>query len=414
MDREIAPRVRNRRLLTRLGIALAVIVAGLLILGAGMRWLRPSLRRSDVQTARVTRGSIDATIQATGTVIPQVETVISSPVEARVLRIDHHAGDRLHAGDAIVTLDTSATRLDLARLDAGVAQKESELAQVRLSVESEVATSLAQIRQKELDARILDLRAEQNIRMHAEGLVAAQDELAATTAKQKSAIELEQLHEAAVRARRAGSARIEAADLQLRTARNERDESRRQLALAMMRSDSDGILSWVVNDIGAMVRRGDVLARVADLSSYRVMATIADAHVAKLWPGMPIRVRVDDETSLAGTISSIDPRIENGVARFYVALETPGNARLRNNLRVDVLAITGRHANTLRVARGTLGDAERGDLFVIRNGIARRTPVRFGLTGDDAVEIVSGVSEGDEVIVSNMNDYTGANELRIH
>ena len=97
------------------------------------------MRRSDLQIARVERGSVDATIQATGTVVPEVETVISSPVEARALRIQHRAGDQLHAGDAILTLDTSATKLDLDKLNDAVAQKESALAQARLKAEEEIA-----------------------------------------------------------------------------------------------------------------------------------------------------------------------------------------------------------------------------------------------------------------------------------
>src|SRR5205823_13179413 len=107
MDREIAQSVRTKRLARRV-IAAAVGVAALVFcVAATVSWLRPSVRRLDVQIARVERGSVDATLQATGTVVPEIETVISSPVEARALKIQHRAGDQLRAGDAILTLDTS-------------------------------------------------------------------------------------------------------------------------------------------------------------------------------------------------------------------------------------------------------------------------------------------------------------------
>src|SRR2546430_3030370 len=129
------------------------------------------------------------------TLFPYTTLFRSSPVEARALRIQHHAGDQLHAGDAILTLDTSATKLDLDKLNDAVAQKESALAQARLKAEEEIATSGAALEQKQLDSDILTLKAAQNTRMHAEGLVSAQDELVAVTAKKKSDIEIAQLRD---------------------------------------------------------------------------------------------------------------------------------------------------------------------------------------------------------------------------
>src|SRR5882724_1884589 len=202
MDREISQTVRTKRAARRIIVAVIAVAALIFCAAATVSWLRPSVRRSDVQIARVERGTVDATLQATGTVVPEIETVISSPVEARTLRIQHRAGARLRAGDAILTLDTSATKLDLDKLNDAVAQKESALAQARLKAEEDVASAGAALEQKQLDADILKLKAEQNTRMHAEGLVSAQDELVAVTAKKKNDIEIAQLRNALGRVHR--------------------------------------------------------------------------------------------------------------------------------------------------------------------------------------------------------------------
>ena len=194
----------------------------------------------------------------------------------------------------------------------------------------------------------------------------------------------------------------------------------------MARSDRDGVLTWVVAETGATLRRGDVLARVADLSSFRVVATISDVHASRLAAGMPARVKLDDATTVGGTISSIDPRIENGTVRFWVDLDAASHPKLRNNLRVDVYAVTGARGNVLQVRRGSLGDADRDGVFVVRGDTAVRVPVRFGLGGEENVEIVEGLREGDEVIqpidglregdevvISNMSEYQGIRELRM-
>ena len=183
----------------------------------------------------------------------------------------------------------------------------------------------------------------------------------------------------------------------------------------MARADRDGVLTWVPSDVGALIHRGDVLARLADLSSFRVSATIADVHAARLAAGMPVRVRVDDNTELDGTITSVEPRIDNGVARFFVALDAAGrsDAKLRNNLRVDVYAVVGRHSGVLRVHRGALLDGEHDSVFVVHADRAVRVAVRFGLIGEENVEILSGLAQGDEVVVSNVSDYSGVRELRL-
>jgi HlyD family secretion protein len=334
-------------------------------------------------------------------------------VEARVLRIDHRAGDRLRAGEEILTLDTSASKLDVQRLEDAVTQKDSQLAQLRLRVEESTANAAAALAQQKLDADILRYKAEQTATLAKSGLASGQDKLAAETAVKKADIQLRQLEDALQRARRSGAAQIAAAETDLRTARGEREESRRQLDLAMTRSDRDGVLTWVVPEVGATLRRGDVVARVADLSSFRVVATISDVHASQLAAGMRARVKIDEASSVDGTISSVDPRIENGAVRFWVDLDQAAHPKLRNNLRVDVYAVTGQRSGVLQLRRGSLGDADRDGVFVIRGDKAVRIPVRFGLIGEDNVEIVDGLGEGDEVMISNMADYGGVKELRL-
>lgn len=413
MDREIEQTVRTKRTARRVVVAVLAAAALVFCVAATVSWLRPSVRRADLQIARVERGTVDATLQATGTVVPEIETVISSPVEARTLRIQHRAGDRLHAGDAILTLDTSATKLDLDKLNDAVAQKESALAQARLKAEEDIASTGAALEQKQLDADILKLKAEQNTRMHAEGLVSAQDELVAVTAKKKNDIEIAQLRDALARVHRATQAQIGAVELDLRTAQKERDQSERQLNLAMARSDQDGILTWVLPEVGATVRKGDVLARVADLSAYRVVATVPDVHASKLTAGMRAHVKLDDATTIDGTISSIDPRMENGVAKFYVTLDERAHPQLRNNLRVDVFPILGSRGNVLRLRRGALGQSEREEVYIVRGSRIVRTSVHWGLTGEEVIQPIDGLREGDDVVISNMNDYQGIGELRM-
>ena len=413
MDRDIAPEELRRRTVKRVAVVAIAIAAVAFTFAATVEWLRPSVKRRDLQIARVERGPVEATLQASGTVVPLVEQVVSSPVEARVLRIGRRAGDPVRKGDELLSLDTSASRLEADRLGEQFAQKESTGTSLRLQLDETLANLRAQIEQKKLDAEILHYTAEQKKRLREAGLIAEQDALAAAAAAKKSDIELRQLGEALRRSERSRDVQLAASAKELGLSRREWEESRRQLALAMMRADGDGVLTWIIPEVGATVRRGDVLARIADLSSYRVIATISDIHAAKLSRGMPARVRLDDATLVGGTIESVDPRIENGVVRFFVTLDEPAHARLRNNLRTDVYVVTARRGDAQRVRRGALGQSNVEEVFVVRGERAVRTTVRYGLAGQDEIEIASGAGIGDQVVISNMNDYTGIKELKL-
>lgn len=413
MDREISPDVR-RRVIAKRAITAAVALAAIVFsFAATVSWLRPSIRRRDIQTAVVERGPVDATLQASGTIIPAVEQVVSAPLDSRVLRIVRRAGDRVRAGDPIVELDTTSARLALERVSEQLAQKDNEQAQLRLRLDDSVALLRAQIEQKTLDADIAKFKAAQNDKLHREGLVAEQESLVASTTAKKSGIELAQLREALARAERSAQAQLAAGAMSLQLLRKEQDEARRQLDLAMMRADRDGVLTFVVPTSGAAVRNGDVVARIADLSSFRVSATIADMYVARLAPGMRVRVRVDDATTVMGTVASVEPRVENGQAKFFAELDDRTNAKLRNDVRVDVYALVGRRADALRVKRGALGQTDNEHVFVVRGDRLVAVPVKWGLAGENEIECISGLAAGDEVVISNMTDYNGVKELRL-
>lgn len=413
MDREISPDVRRRVLVKRVVTAAVAVAAIIFSFAATLSWLRPSIQRKDIQTAAVERGPVDATLQASGTIIPAVEQVVSAPLDSRVLRIVRRAGDRVRAGDAIVELDTTSARLALERLDEQIAQKQNEQAQLRLRLDDSLASLRAQIEQKVLDADIAKFKAAQNDRLHKAGLVAEQETLVASTTAKKSGIELTQLREALTRAERSAQAQLDAGAMGEQLLRKERDEAKRQLDLAMMRADRDGVVTWIVPTAGAAVRNGEVVARIADLSSFRVSATIADMYVNRLGPGMRVRVRLDEATTLDGTIASVEPRVENGQAKFFAELDDRTNPKLRNDVRVDVFALVGRRGDVLRVKRGALGATENERVFVKRGERLVSVPVHWGLAGENEIEVLSGLAAGDEVVISNMADYAGVKELRL-
>lgn len=409
LDPELLRSLRYRRW-TIAGASAAVLVLLFLLLPA---WLRPSVRRDTLRTARVERGAVEAVVQASGNAVPALERALSSPVDARIERIVKRPGEAVSAGDEIVVLDTSASRLDLARLEDRVAQKANEQTQARLALDAETANLESRVESQRLEASIASYRFEQEKKLRVEGLVSEESLRTAEVVAQKAAIELEQSKRAIVAARQSTDSKLAGLELDLGILRKERDEARRQLDLATARAERDGVVTWVVPQEGVTLHRGETIARVADLGSFRIEATVSDVHSSRLAAGQPARVLLGGEATLDGRVATVNPTIENGVLRFTVELDSPHDERLRNNLRVEVAVVTGHADGALRVHRGGFVEDGGESLFVIAGNRAVRRPARLGLLGYQDVEIVSGLAEGDEVILTDMKDYAGLDELRL-
>jgi HlyD family secretion protein len=413
MDRPLPDSaLRNTRVRQALQIAVP-LVAIVTILALLPGWMRPTLTRARIRTATVQAGAIEAVITASGTVMPEIERVLSSPVDARLLRLLKRAGATVAAGESVAELDLGESRLALERIATSLRISDNQQAQTRLALDKSLADLDARLERKALELQMLEEKAASSRQLSEQGLVSQQALRESTLAVKQAAIELAQLRHERGNAERSTVLQSEGLALQRAAMTKEEIEARRTLELATTRSDRDGVLTWVLPQEGALVRRGEVVARIADLSSFRVDASVSDIHAGRVRAGIPVVV-VINEARLDGTISDVLPSVDNDIIRFTVALRERSHALLRPNMRVDVLVITDRRSRTLTVRQGPFaGGGERGDVFVVRGGRARKTPVQFGLRGFDDVEVVSGLNEGDEVVISDMRDYLHLDEMEV-
>jgi HlyD family secretion protein len=413
VDRPIETSVRRREQARRwLPVtAVLVVLASALVWGADL--LRPSVRRDRVRTARVESGPLEASLTASGTVVPAIEHVISSPIDARVLAVLRQVGDQLKAGDPIVRLDTSASELDAEKLRQNIALKGNEQTRMRLTLESQLIELDGQIKSKDLELQALKAALASNQALAKEGLVSQEALRESELKAAQAAVDLARLKQSRINAEATNHAQLDGLSLEMQSLRAEDVQQRRLLELTTTKSDREGVLTFVQDEEGTLVRKGDVVARVADLTAFRVEATTSDVNASRIRSGQSVTVRLDDLVT-NGRVSVVEPQMQNGALRFQVALDDPDATWLRSNLRVDVQVITDRKARVVRVARGPFaqgGGAQQ--VFVLRNGRAYRTPVRLGVSNFDWFEVVDGLSVGDEIIASDMRDYESAPELRV-
>jgi HlyD family secretion protein len=413
MDRPLDIRISRRQLTRRLLFAaggIVLVVASFMLVTT---WLRPSLDRSRIRTAVVERGPVEALITATGNVVPVYEHVITSPIEARVVRIHMTPGAEVGAGEPILQLDITETRAALERLDDQIALKRNQREQALLDNASERAALLTDREIKELEERSARFEAERARQYFEEGLFSRDDVRKSENEAEVALIELRQIDESLANLEGALEKKLRELELEIAMSAKERAERARQLELATVSSDRDGVLTSVVSSEGMNVRRGEEVARVADLSAFRVEATVSDVHAARISPGLAVIVE-SGERRLPGRGFNIRPTVENGIVTLEVDLDDGSDPVLRHNLRVDVYIVTDRADDALRVRRGSYLTPEGTHAaFVLQEGRAVRTAVRFGITNIDNYQVLEGLNEGEEVIISDMSDYMHLQEVEI-
>jgi HlyD family secretion protein len=414
MDRGIDPAYRRIRWLKRFIMIAAVILLIAALMSWALSWIQPSVRRSLIRTARVDFGTIECGITASGIVEPEQNLVLSSPIEARIIRVLKKPGDLLMPGDSILELDVAGLRLSLDKVRQNIALKRNQRERTRLDLERTLVELKSRCRIKELELQLIQYRATQSKKLFEDGLLSGNDVERLETEGARTEIEREQILESERNAEISSRIQDEGLRVEMDLLEKEEMAIMQDLDLATARVNRRGVLTWVVPEEGVTIRKGDVIARLADLDSFWVEARISDIHANRISIGLPVRVEINEDLSLPGIISKILPSIENGVIAFHVALNDKSRKELHSKLRVDVDIITDRRTNALRISKGPAisGDGTH-EVFVVRGSRAVKTAVMLGMAGLSHREIEQGLREGDEVILSDMADYKDLKEIAL-
>ena len=412
MDRALAPATqaqRRRRWLLGAGL-LALLLAGVVGLRAV---LKPSLRRTDLLTSAVETGDVEASLTAAGLVIPGREAVLTSPLPSTIRRVVVAVGARVQPGQTILELDKEQANSALAKLDDEQLRNQNKNSQLQLSLERSLTDLRVQAQVQAVRVRSLEsaLRDEQQLLKIGGGPAESvrQAELNLTVAR----LEAQRLARQTRTQQRANAADVRELGYTVSVQQRSIAELAGKLRQSDISSPQPGVLTWVNESLGATVQAGEALARVADLSSFRVRATISDAYADALHPGDPVKVRIND-TDLRGAVASISPSVDKGVVTFYARLDNPRHPALRPNLRADVFVVTRAHRAVLRVKNGPFyqGGQEQ-PVFVVAGGRAVRRTVRLGDSNFDFVQVLGGLRAGEEIVVSDMKQHLDTPELII-
>lgn len=413
MDREISKEVQRkeqRKQFIRIGTAVGGFIVLIVVV---ISMLQTSLKRKDLNISTVDKGVIEVSVSASGKVIPAFEEIINSPINSRIVEVYKRGGDLVDVGTPILKLDLQSAETEYNKQLDEEQMKSLQLEQQRVTNHnklSEMEMNL-KVSRMELDRKAVELRNERYL-----------DSLGAGTTDKVRQVELDynvsilKLKEDEQKYKNEqalAEADLKVKELELNIFRKSLAETRRTLEDAQIRSPRKAILTYVNNEIGSQIGQGAKVAIVSDLSHFKIEGEIADTYGDRIAAGSKAVIKIGSE-KLDGTVSDVTPLSKNGVISFTVQLEEDNHKRLRSGLKTDVYVMNAVKDDVLRIANSSyyVGKGEY-ELFVVNGNQLLKRKVQLGDSNFEYVEVVSGLQEGDQVIVSDMNAYKDKNKLKI-
>ncbi|MGE0812111.1 MAG: efflux RND transporter periplasmic adaptor subunit [Vicinamibacterales bacterium] len=411
----VAQQKRRKRIM--IGIAGALLVAGVSVVLARLKPAAPTVERATVWVDTVKRGSMLRQVRGLGTLVPvdEARRWLPSATQGRVERIILRPGAQVTPDSVILELADPQLQQQLLEAENQMRAAEADLASLRARLETERLNQKSIAATVDADYEQARLEREVNEGLAKEGLVSAlilkQSTVRADSLHTRSNLEKERVEvaEESVRAQLlAQQARVD----QLRTLYNLR---RQQVDQLRVRAGMSGVLEQVPVDVGQQVAPGTNVARVADPTRLKAELRIAETQARDLAIGQVAQVDTRNGI-IPGKVARIDPAAQNGTVTVDIELtgELPRGAR--PDLSVDGTVELERLDNVLYVGRPAFGQENSAvGLFLVdgTTGEATRTQVQLGVSSVNTIEVKGGVKEGDQLVLSDMSAWDAFDRVRL-
>ncbi|MCD8101050.1 MAG: HlyD family efflux transporter periplasmic adaptor subunit [Alistipes sp.] len=362
----------------------------------------------------MTGGAIEISVSCAGTVVPLLEEVVSAPINSRIVEVYKNTGDSLRAGEPILKLELSEIETQYRQKLDEREMMASKLVQLRVRTRNTISEleMQQQVASMQLDQYAADLEGERYL--HELGAGTADNVRRAELVYKESKYRLDQLAQKIENERSSAEAELRLHELELSILEKTIGEQARLLNQARVMSPRNAILTFINNQVGSQVGQGERLAVISDLSSYKIEAEVAERHREKLSYGAPVLIHLP-VGDIPGRIQNINPAAAGGVLNFTVVPDDPGSPGLASGMKIDVDIIFGFRQDVLRVPNGKWYEYGRGDymVWVMDEGMAVQRRVSAGDGGSGHVEIISGLSEGERIIISDMERFAGKKSVKI-
>lgn len=413
MDKEIPLTERRKELLKQLVKYGSIIGCVIILIIVVVRYISPSVNYRDLKISKVDNGTIEVSIGATGKVIPLTEEIIITPINSKILEVYKNPGEKVIKGEAILQLELTSIETEYQQKLDEREMKKSKLIQLQVNSNSRLSELRMQKQIKEMQLRQIYTELKNEHYLDSIGASTADKIRQAELNYEVAKLELEQLSNRIGNESKNEEAEIKVQQLDLSIFDKSLSEIKRLMKDARILSPLDATLTYVNNEIGSQVGSGSQIAIVSDLTQFKLNAEIADSYADYVTPGSKAVVKIGDE-ELEGTILNVIPSSKNGIVNFTVMFKEPNHPRLRSGLKTDVFVMVGVKDKVLRIPNGSYFSGKNTYvLWVMKGSKAVQREVQLGESSYNYVEVIKGLEEGEEVILSGLEGYGSSKELTI-
>jgi multidrug efflux pump subunit AcrA (membrane-fusion protein) len=401
----------GRKLLV--GVLLAVLAAA----GGAAAWYalkRPSAAAGP-PTALVTRRDLSATVTATGTIKAMVgaEVKVGSRIPGRVEQLAVQVGDRVKVGQVIARLEQDDLRAAVEKARADLAADEARLATVRNGARTqEIQAAEAVLRQAEANRLLAQVNVDRYRQLYQDGGIALQVVDTAARDYDVAAAQVHSSREQLSLIREKYTVEdLQYAEAQVQQARAALRIAEANLGYATITSPMSGVVASVSTQQGETVTSGSAAAQaptfvtIIDLNRLQVDAYVDETDIGKVHVGQEATFSVDafPDKEFSGKVTAIYPKalIQQNVVTYDVVIAIDNReGLLRPDMTTNTTITVAKREKVLAVPNQAVR-REDGDrvVFVQEGDRLVRRPVKTGWKDKTYTEVLSGLKEGERVVV---------------
>ncbi len=413
MDIPKAKKPRRKPWILAIGgaCALLAVTVGL----SRLRPAAPTVERASVWLDTVKRGPMVRQVKGAGTLVPEYIRWLTADTAGRVERIHVRPGAPVTADTLLLELSNPDVQLQALEAERQLASVEADLIQLRMELETQRLAQEAAVAAMMNERAEAGRRAEANEALREKELIGdlevRQTREKAVELSRRLTLEEKKLHVVASSMKEQLAAQQGQVERLKAVARFRRAQVESMKVLA----GEDGVLQDLPLELGQWVTPGVLLAKVVKPERLKAELRIAETQARDIQPGL--KALVDTRNGVVeGLVARVAPAASQGTVRVEVSLpdELPRGAR--PDLTVEGTVELERLGDVLSVGRPA-GAQPHATMALFRllpgSDEAVRVPVQLGRGSVNAVEVLQGLQEGDQVVLSDMAAWDAVERVRL-
>jgi len=403
-------------------LCLTLIIALVILYPYFSRWTDSSMSISAdrIRIGTVKRGDFVRDLSIQGRVVAAISPKLYSPAQGTITFLVD-AGDSVLKNQILATIDSPELSNQLKQEQSTLQRLQFELDRQRIQskkqvLENQKSSDLAKVALTAADRE--KRRADQAYQSHSISQIdfeKAQDDLENARLVHKHSVNDGKLNIESL------EFEVQTKQLQVHRQSLQVDELTRQEIDLTLLSPVNGIVGNLAVQQKNQVSKNQAIMSVVDLTEFELDVDIPESYADDLAIGMLAEVNLNGQIHQA-ILVTISPEIENnqvtGRVRFA---ETDANAKplsaptgLRQNQRLTTRILMESKHDVLLVERGQFLQSANGSVaYVVQDHLAHRTPIKTGARSLSVVEVLSGLNEGQQIIISGTDQFSSAKTVLI-